>query len=246
MSGRQDDGMDIFRGILWAAVVVCLAGCSTSKTVIKIPPGYAGGPIEISVSTTQSRGDVGVDTSLEDVVDYDKDASQQDSGNTSTATSGDTTVEAPAVVPVDPEEDPQPVGEWRGDLAEIEAVNGLVRFQTKDVQAPTTTKPDGSSEYIIGRASGSGFERLLVMTMDRDGDRRAPSRIFFDGEMVDDLYPVPLPGVHSWEIEANGGPIVVRLDGDEVWSREGSYTVSGVTMNGYDGRGFLGQWRTVE
>ena len=161
-------------------------------------------------------------------------------------------VDAPADKPV---EDDLPIavpvpeqptsGDWRSDLATLPAHGNAVEFWTRNVEVPSRPNLDGGSEWIIAQINGSGYGRLLLMTMNPEG-RRSPSRIFFgagsSGGMFDGLFPVPLAGPSLWRIEATGGSLRVLLDGREVWARAGAYGVSSVTFNGYDKRGFLGEW----
>jgi hypothetical protein len=145
----------------------------------------------------------------------------------------------------EPEPDaPQADASWRTDLADIPAANGVLRFRTRNVQRPPHPKPNGDSEYIICRAFGDGFTRMMVMTMEGG---RPPSRIHWQvgghqEHTNHNVFQVPLMEEAAWEITGTGGAIVVKLNGAEVWRMDGHYTVKGGRMGGDPGREFLGEW----
>jgi hypothetical protein len=146
-------------------------------------------------------------------------------------------------VPGVPLPEPTDPGAWRSDMAEVKAVDGVVTFRTRDIQHPPGATDDGGMEWIIARIEGQGYQRLLVMTM---GGSRPPSRIYFQRGGVateyNSKFPVPLPGPSQWRVEASGGQLRVMLDGAEIWSEAGDYTVDRAIMNGYSGRHFIGEW----
>lgn len=140
---------------------------------------------------------------------------------------------------------------WRDgrDVAVLTASNNAVEWETLNVQAPTSPNRPGDAEWIIARVNGSGYSRLLIMTMFTDGGKRSPSRIFLDGPgggMTDGAFSVPLNGVARWRVESSGGALRIFLNGREIWSASGNFTVSQVTMGDSVPRGFLGQWRPVQ
>ena len=135
---------------------------------------------------------------------------------------------------------------WRTDLATVAAVNGVVAFRTRGVKRPTGANQDGGAEYIIARATGDGFTRVLLMTM---AGNRPPSRIHWQTPQTEahtnaNVFDVPIAREASWRIIGTGGPITIELDGREIWRLAGSYTVRGAIMNGYPKRHFLGEWAT--
>lgn len=136
---------------------------------------------------------------------------------------------------------------WRSDLADIPAVNGVLQFRTRNIGKPPGPNRDGGSEWIICRVHGEGIRRVLIMSMETNGNARPPSRIFYElhgveGHMDNNVFPVPLIGEHLWELEANGNDFVIRLDGEEIWRKRGTFTVNGGVMQGYPNRGFIGEW----
>lgn len=140
---------------------------------------------------------------------------------------------------------------WRDgrDVAVLPASNNVVEWETLNVQAPTSPNRPGDAEWIIARVNGSGYSRLLIMTMFTDGGKRSPSRIFLEGPgggMTDGAFSVPLDGVARWRVESSGGALRIFLNGREIWSASGNFTVSQATMGDSVPRGFLGQWRPVQ
>ena len=145
---------------------------------------------------------------------------------------------------------PQPdvsTADWRNDMCTIKAKKGVIKFQTKDIKQPRGTNRDGGYEWMITRVNGNNYNRLLIMSM--HSGRRDPARIIFartyaDADLADGRYPIPLMGVHDWEISSHKGALVVKLDGREVWkSAARGYSVSSATMMGYSRRGMNGKWR---
>lgn len=148
--------------------------------------------------------------------------------------------------------DPQSVtGEWRDgrDVAALNAENNEVQWETRNIQAPTTVNLPGDCEWIIARIEGSGYRRLLIMTMHTSGGVRDPARIFLDapgGGMSDGRFPVPLPGPSHWRVAYRDGALRIWLDGTEIWSARGNYGVDRAVMTDSGRRGFLGEWREVQ
>ncbi len=137
--------------------------------------------------------------------------------------------------------------EWRSDLSTIPASAGVIEFRTRGIQpAPGNgTNQNGGFEWIIARVTGAGFNRLLIMVM---GGDRPPSRIYFEAadgssSFVNNVFPVPLNDEAVWRVETVAGAIRVLLNGEEIYRKDGAYTVQRAVMNGYPQRGFIGQWR---
>lgn len=142
-------------------------------------------------------------------------------------------------------------GGWRDgrDVATLNAVNNVVEWETLNVQAPTTLNRPGDREWIIARVEGSGYTRLLIMTMYTDGGVRSPSRILLDGPgggFADGRFQLPLNGIARWRVESGGGTMRIFLNGREIWSASGNYTVDRAVMGNSPPRGFIGQWRAVQ
>jgi len=145
----------------------------------------------------------------------------------------------------------QPAGTsaaWRTDLATLDAVDGVLRFWTRNVGHPPGPNRDGGSEWIICRVFGDGIGRVLLMTMETNGNARPPSRIFYelhgvDGHMDNGVFEVPLGGEHEWSVFALNCDISISLDNREIWRKRGTFTVRGGVMQGYPNRGFIGEWR---
>lgn len=155
--------------------------------------------------------------------------------------------------PPTPEPEPEPVPtptppeEGWEDGYKVDSLpvkNGSAEFWTRDIRKPTRPQKDGSYEYILCRMNGQGYRRILLMTM---YDR--PTRIFIertgDGDysLIQGRFSQPLPGPSHWKVAADGSRVWIELDGKEIWSEVGQYTLDHVTMAGYSGRGFLGEWR---
>lgn len=142
-------------------------------------------------------------------------------------------------------------GGWRDgrDVGVISASNGVVEWETLNVQAPTSPNRPGDAEWIIARIEGQGFSRLLIMTMHTSGGRRSPSRIFLEGPgggFSDGRFPVPLNGVNRWRVQSSDGALRVFLNNREIWSAAGNFRVDRAVMCDSPARGFLGQWRAVQ
>lgn len=140
---------------------------------------------------------------------------------------------------------------WRDgrDVATLNAVNNVVEWETLNVQAPTTVNRPGDREWIISRVEGQGYTRLLIMTMYTDGGVRSPSRILLDGPgggFADGRFNLPLNGVSRWRVESSGGALRIFLNGREIWSQAGNYSVDRAVMGNSPPRGFIGQWRAVQ
>jgi len=132
---------------------------------------------------------------------------------------------------------------WRDgrDLDTLLPVDGVIRFETRDVLKPPGPNLPGDSEWIIARIEGHNFGRLMIMTMEGN---RPPSRIYFDGAEIHGRYPVPDPGPTAWVIDAHDGLRLWR-NGELIWTVAGHYVLRHAIMTGYPRRGFLGQWRAV-
>ncbi len=135
---------------------------------------------------------------------------------------------------------------WRDgrDMDTIIARDDCVEFETRDILKPPGPNLPGDSEWIIARVEGAGFSRLLITTMDTSGGRRSPSRIFFDGAMIDGRYPVPDPGPTAWRI-TGGDALRVYRDNTLIFEHKAPCGIRHAIMTGYARRGFLGQWRAV-
>ena len=144
------------------------------------------------------------------------------------------------------------VGEgWRDGrtVGTIQASNNAVEWETLNIEAPPGPNLPGDSEWIIARIEGQGYTRLLIMTMDTSGGRRDPSRILLDGPgggFQDGRFNVPLPGIARWRVEYSSGALRIILNGREIWSAAGNYTVERAIMTDSGRRGFIGQWRPVQ
>ena len=134
-------------------------------------------------------------------------------------------------------------GPWRTDMATIQASKGVVEFETRGVISMSGKNKDGGCEWIIARIEGQGFDRLLIMTM--CGNRA--TRIYFQSggkaTEINGRFPRDLPNAAKWRVEANGGTLRVYLDGKEIWSQAGKYTVWRAVMGGYPNRQMQGEWR---
>ena len=140
-------------------------------------------------------------------------------------------------------------GGWRDGrtVGVIPASNNSVEWETLDVGAPTGLNRPGDAEWIIARIEGQGFTRLLIMTMDTTGGRD-PSRIFLEGPgggFWDGRFSVPIPGIARWRVESGGGAMRIFLNGNEIHSMSGNFTVERAVMADSPPRGFIGQWREV-
>ena len=141
-------------------------------------------------------------------------------------------------------------GGWRDGrtVGVIPASNGVVEWETQNVQVPPGLNTPGDAEWIIARVEGQGFARLLIMTMDPRGGRN-PARILLEGPgggFRDGLFAVPLPGVARWRVESGGGSMRIILNGNQIWSASGNFNVERAVMTDSGVRGFLGQWREVQ
>jgi hypothetical protein len=137
--------------------------------------------------------------------------------------------------------DPAPSVGWRSDLAEVKADSNSLKFKTRNLTIPTGNglNKDGGFEWIITRVEGSGYGRLLIMVM---GGNRPASRIYFDGNETNALWPMPMLEEANWEVVAKNGALRVILNGKEIWSRAGGYSVDKAIMNGYPNRHSTGEW----
>ncbi len=140
---------------------------------------------------------------------------------------------------------------WR-DGRSVEALpasGNVVEWETLNIGAPTSPNRPGDAEWIIARIEGQGFSRLLIMTMYTSGGARDPSRIYLEGPgggMWDGRFNVPLPGIARWRVEASGGALRIFLNGSEIWSAAGNFTVDRAIMGDSPPRGFIGEWRPVQ
>ena len=139
---------------------------------------------------------------------------------------------------------------WRDGrtVGVIPATDNRVEWETLDVGRPTGLNQPGDAEWIIARIEGQGFTRLLIMTMDTTGGRD-PSRILLEGPgggFWDGRFSVPIPGVARWRVESSGGAMRVFLNGSEILSISGNYTVERAVMADSPPRGFIGHWREVQ
>ncbi len=138
--------------------------------------------------------------------------------------------------------------EWRDgrDVGIIEASNGVVKWETQNVEVPPGLNTPGDAEWIIARVEGQGFSRLLIMTMDTGGGARDPSRILLEGPgggFWDGRFSVPISGVARWRVQSSEGALRIFLNGNEILSIAGNYTVERAIMTDSPQRGFIGQWR---
>ena len=130
---------------------------------------------------------------------------------------------------------------WRRDLATVQASNNSLKFWTRNLTIPTGggKNRDNGMEWIITRVHGQGYSRLLIMVM---GGNRPPTRIYIDGEFVNSRWAMPLLDPVHWEVKAADGKLMIILDGKEIWSKQGNYTVTHAIMNGYPNRHSTGEW----
>ena len=130
---------------------------------------------------------------------------------------------------------------WRSDLATLQAQNNSITFRTRNLTVPPGDgkNRDGGMEWIIARVHGQGYGRLLIMVM---GGNRPPTRIVFDGEFVNSRWEMPMTNEAQWEVKAQDGKLIILLDGNEIWSKAGGYTVTHAVMNGYPNRFSTGEW----
>jgi len=147
----------------------------------------------------------------------------------------------PPTNPDKPTEPPAEGRKWRRDVVDIKATDGRLTFYTRNLTVPTGDgrNKDGGFEWIISRVYGDGYERLLIMVM---GGDRPPSRIWFDGDFKNSLWKMPLIEEAKWEVYGTGLEIILKLNGNIVWSKPGSFTVRGGYMNGYRNRESTGEW----
>lgn len=140
---------------------------------------------------------------------------------------------------------------WRDgrSVATLTASNNAVEWETLDVQAPTSRNTPGDAEWIISRIEGQGYTRLLIMTMYTDGGKRNPARILLDGPdrtLSDGRFQLPLTGIAHWRVEYSRGALRIILDGREIWSKSGNYSVDRAVMCDSTPRGFIGYWRPIQ
>ncbi len=142
--------------------------------------------------------------------------------------------------------EPSKPGEWRRDMATLQASNNAVRFRTRNLSIPggNGENRDTGMEWIITRVHGSGYQRMLIMVM---GGARPPTRIYFqhsDGraEEINSRWSMPMMQEAQWEVRARDGKIAILIDGREIWSKSGGYTVTHAAMNGYPNRFSTGEW----
>jgi hypothetical protein len=53
---------------------------------------------------------------------------------------------------------------------------------------------------------------------------------------------MPMLEEANWEVVAKNGALRVILNGKEIWSRAGGYSVDKAIMNGYPNRHSTGEW----
>jgi hypothetical protein len=131
---------------------------------------------------------------------------------------------------------------WRRDLATISAKDGKVTFYTRNLSIPIGDgrNKDGGFEWIISRIRGDNYERLLLMVM---GGSRPPSRIWFNHKpFTNNAWQMPLIREAKWEVYTDQGNLIVKLDGNTIWTAAGPYTVRDAVMGGYANRLSTGEW----
>ena len=135
---------------------------------------------------------------------------------------------------------------WRRDLETFPVENGVFRFHTRNVERPLELNENGGAEYIIARLDGRGFQRVLIMAMQGN---RPPSRIFIqfgsdDFHETQHPFPMPLMEEMEWEVSANNGPLLIKLNGTLIykWDHDHVFTIESVTMNGEPRRHMIGEW----
>ena len=144
---------------------------------------------------------------------------------------------------------------WRNDVAYYSVLDGVKKFYTRNLREPTVFNAGETREFIICRAAGVGFSRMLLMLMNTDNGVRAPSRIFCEGAgyvepMYENPFPVPLTEVSEWTVErSEDRHLQVKLFDKVIW--KGRYLISsldGLVMGGYPGRGLgeFGEWAVEE
>jgi len=129
--------------------------------------------------------------------------------------------------------------EWRRDYHRTDSPE----WYTRNLVRQAGLNRDRGCEWIIARVEGKGYQRLLLMQM--CGGRQ--SRIYFQdasgrASESDGLFAQDMAGPTHWQVSARDGRLRVSIDGREIWSRPGNFTVDRVYMGGYPNREFSGEW----
>jgi len=134
---------------------------------------------------------------------------------------------------------PEPELQWQRGFRQTDKAE----WYTRNLVRQQGLNRDRGCEWIISRIEGRGFQRLLIMQM--CGGRQ--SRIYFQdaggrASESDGLFAQDMAGPSHWQVVARDGRLRVVLDGAEIWSRPGNFSVDRVFMGGYPNRELSGEW----